>query len=45
MTDQPDPLRIDFHLLDRQIVDGAENRSARSTTSNSPSTRQPGDCR
>ena len=23
MTDQPDPLRIDFHLLDRQIVDAA----------------------
>ena len=21
MTDQPDPLRVDFHLLDRQIVD------------------------
>jgi sporulation protein YlmC with PRC-barrel domain len=23
MTEQPDPLRIDFHLLDRQIVDTA----------------------
>ena len=45
MTDQPDPLRVDFHLLDRQIVDADGEPVGKVDDVELTVTRQPGDLR